>query len=95
MQKKVIFSQLKFKQFIKKIMNIELSHINCFYGKHQALNDVSLCYPLGETIVLLGQSGAGKSSLLKVFDSVATQKCWHGFSKLQPMATFNRVGKFN
>ena len=49
-------------------MNIELSHINCFYGTHQALNDVSLCYPLGETIVLLGQSGAGKSSLLKVFN---------------------------
>ncbi|OCG20242.1 arginine ABC transporter ATP-binding protein ArtP [Gilliamella sp. App2-1] len=49
-------------------MNIELNHINCFYGKHQALNDISLCYPLGETIVLLGQSGAGKSSLLKVFN---------------------------
>lgn len=49
-------------------MNIELKHINCFYGNHQALNDVSLCYPLGETIVLLGQSGAGKSSLLKIFN---------------------------
>ncbi|MFQ1041839.1 arginine ABC transporter ATP-binding protein ArtP [Gilliamella sp. CG16] len=49
-------------------MNIELSHINCFYGTHHALKDVSLSYPLGETIVLLGQSGAGKSSLLKVFN---------------------------
>ncbi|WP_392560024.1 arginine ABC transporter ATP-binding protein ArtP [Orbus mooreae] len=49
-------------------MNIELNHINCFYGSHQALCDVSLCYPLGETIVLLGPSGAGKSSLLKVFN---------------------------
>ncbi|MDF7667733.1 arginine ABC transporter ATP-binding protein ArtP [Orbaceae bacterium ESL0727] len=49
-------------------MNIELSHINCFYGSHQALDDVSFCYPLGETIVLLGKSGAGKSSLLKVFN---------------------------
>lgn len=49
-------------------MNIELNHVNCFYGSHQALCDISLCYPLGETIVLLGPSGAGKSSLLKVFN---------------------------
>ncbi|MDF7669768.1 arginine ABC transporter ATP-binding protein ArtP [Orbaceae bacterium ESL0721] len=49
-------------------MNIELSHINYFYGPRQALDDVSLSYPLGETIVLLGKSGAGKSSLLKVFN---------------------------
>lgn len=49
-------------------MNIELSHINCFYGSHQALCDISFKYPLGETIVLLGPSGAGKSSLLKVFN---------------------------
>lgn len=49
-------------------MNIELNHINCFYGSHQALCDISFCYPLGETIVLLGPSGAGKSSLLKVFN---------------------------
>lgn len=49
-------------------MNIELSHVNCFYGSHQALCDISFKYPLGETIVLLGPSGAGKSSLLKVFN---------------------------
>jgi arginine transport system ATP-binding protein len=49
-------------------MNIALNNIDCFYGQHQALCDVSLCYPLGETIVLLGPSGAGKSSLLKVFN---------------------------
>lgn len=49
-------------------MNIELNHINCFYGSHQALCDISFSYPLGETIVLLGPSGAGKSSLLKVFN---------------------------
>lgn len=49
-------------------MNIELNHINCFYGSHQALCDISFRYPLGETIVLLGPSGAGKSSLLKVFN---------------------------
>lgn len=55
-------------------MNIELSHINCFYGSHQALCDVSLSYPLGETIVLLGPSGAGKSSLLKVFNLLEVPK---------------------
>lgn len=49
-------------------MKIKLNHINCFYGSHQALKDVSFSFPLGETIVLLGQSGAGKSSLLKIFN---------------------------
>ncbi|XKM14322.1 arginine ABC transporter ATP-binding protein ArtP [Orbaceae bacterium ac157xtp] len=53
---------------------IELKHVNCFYGSHQALFDVSLCYPLGEKIVLLGPSGAGKSSLLKVFNLLEIPK---------------------
>lgn len=49
-------------------MTIQLNHVNTFYGQHQALHDVSLHFPLGETIVLLGPSGAGKSSLLKVLN---------------------------
>lgn len=49
-------------------MDIQLSHINCFYGNHQALHDINLTCSKGETLVLLGPSGAGKSSLLRVLN---------------------------
>jgi arginine transport system ATP-binding protein len=41
-------------------MSIKLNGINCFYGAHQALFDITLNCPEGETLVLLGPSG-GKS----------------------------------
>ncbi len=41
-------------------MSIQLNGINCFYGAHQALFDITLDCPEGETLVLLGPSGAGK-----------------------------------
>ena len=39
-------------------MSIQLNGINCFYGAHQALFDINLDCPQGETLVLLGPSGA-------------------------------------
>ena len=49
-------------------MSIQLKNINCFYGNHQALFDINLECTAGETMVLLGSSGAGKSSLLRVLN---------------------------
>ena len=43
----------------KKRMSIQLKNINCFYGSHQALYDINLECSAGETMVLLGPSGAG------------------------------------
>ncbi len=48
-------------------MSIQLNGINCFYGAHQALFDITLDCPQGETLVLLGPSGAGKSLPLLVY----------------------------
>lgn len=48
-------------------MSIKLNGINCFYGAHQALFDITLDCPQG-ALVLLGPSGAGKSSLLRVLN---------------------------
>lgn len=42
-------------------MSIQLNGINCFYGAHQALFDITLDCPQGETLVLLGPSGAVKA----------------------------------
>ena len=43
---------------------IELNRINTFYGKIQALRDVSLKVEDGEIVTLIGANGAGKSTTL-------------------------------
>lgn len=44
---------------------LEIRHLAVRYGKHAALHDVSLSVASGETVVMLGANGAGKSSLLR------------------------------
>lgn len=45
---------------------IEISNVSAAYGKHQALDGVSLNVGRGELVVILGANGAGKTTLLKV-----------------------------
>ncbi|MCB5363449.1 ABC transporter ATP-binding protein [Pusillimonas sp. CC-YST705] len=44
---------------------LEVSQLSLRYGRHLALNEVSVQASEGETVVILGANGAGKSSLLK------------------------------
>jgi branched-chain amino acid transport system ATP-binding protein len=44
---------------------IEVANVSAFYGKHRALDGVSLNVARGEIVVILGANGAGKSTLLK------------------------------
>ncbi len=48
--------------------HIEVWNLNAFYGKVQALKDVSLQIPKKQITVIMGPSGCGKSTLLKTLN---------------------------
>ncbi len=49
---------------------LEVSNVNTFYGKAQALWDVSLKIDKAEIVGLIGANGAGKTTLLNTISGL-------------------------
>nr|WP_090340044.1 ABC transporter ATP-binding protein [Mycolicibacterium malmesburyense]CRL68931.1 nitrate/sulfonate/bicarbonate ABC transporter ATPase [Mycolicibacterium malmesburyense] len=50
----------------------ELRHVDKWYGDHHVLVDVSLKVGRGEIVALIGRSGSGKSTVLRVLAGLST-----------------------
>lgn len=51
----------------------ELSHVDKWYGEHHVLDDVSVQIGNGEIVALIGRSGSGKSTVLRVLAGLSTE----------------------
>ena len=47
-------------------MSIEVQHVSKKFGNFVALDDVSFSVPPGELVALLGPSGGGKTTMLRI-----------------------------
>jgi branched-chain amino acid transport system ATP-binding protein len=52
------------------MLMLEVAGVSAFYGKHRALDSVSLKVTRGEIVVILGANGAGKTTLLNALAGV-------------------------
>ena len=56
-------------------MHIKLDNANLRYGKKSILDNISIDIPQGQSVAIVGESGAGKSSLLTLLREQTQTEC--------------------
>jgi simple sugar transport system ATP-binding protein len=74
---------------------IRMANINKFYGRVQALTDVSLSVNTHEIVGLLGDNGAGKSTLIKVLSGAVPMTSGEIFVKGRKVAMKSTTDAIN
>jgi len=77
-------------------MSIEINGINKYFGRTKVLNAISLDIPSGQMVALLGPSGSGKNTLLRIIAGLENQSAgklsFHGKDVSQVHARDRQVG---
>ena len=66
---------------------LSIQNVSKFYGRYQALKDISIEIPSNEIFGLLGPNGAGKTSLIRIINQITAPDSGTVFfkgEKLQP-----------
>jgi phosphate transport system ATP-binding protein len=67
-------NQESFESFVQEVPNAEVKmaakRLDFFYGRSQALHDVSIPFADGKVTALIGPSGCGKSTLLRALNRI-------------------------
>lgn len=72
----------------------EVSELNFYYGKLQALKNINMVFPANQVTAIIGPSGCGKSTLLRCFNRIHDlypETRYEGKILLQPSGT-NVIG---
>lgn len=76
---------------------IEFKNVQKYYGDFHALKDINLKIDAGETVVLIGPSGSGKSSLIRTVNGLdpirSGQLIVNGFDLGDKKTDVNKIRK--
>ena len=53
---------------------LTIEHLNCGYGKHEILHDISVTIPDKKITAIVGQSGCGKTTFLKTLNRMVEEE---------------------
>ena len=53
---------------------LTIEHLNCGYGKHEILHDISVTIPDNKITAIVGQSGCGKTTFLKTLNRMVEEE---------------------
>ena len=70
---------------------LEVGNVSVFYGRHRAVENVSMKIAVGEIVVMLGANGAGKSTLLRAIAGLSAGRAGRPKVTMDGLPTFPAV----